>query len=345
MKYHFKIFLFAEFILAAAILFGPAANLSLAEYGQPELIAQSEEEESSPEYLEQYEAWEKADREVDPLKRGTMLIEFTRKYPQSNLMPYIEPSYKNALIECDNSEQYEKLLIMADQWLKHHPRDLETIAYAAKAADKLGLHEKRIQSLEEIYNIQPTGSLAIEIAQAYNKNNNRDKYIEWLGTAATYPENKSNFILYYNIAKSHTDAKEYAKAAEVAPLALKSASLVKDPGEGTKLQLRQVRSACHHLIAINLMECKRYAEAIQSFKQALKAQEYSEGYYYIGQCLRLMDKSNTEDALPYLAKSATLGGPTGAKAKTELETLYRLMHNNTLVGIEKVYKKADQLPD
>jgi tetratricopeptide (TPR) repeat protein len=145
--------------------------------------------------------------------------------------------------------------------------------------------------------------------------------------------------------KTHTEAQDYASAAENAHQTLKAADLVKDPSEDTKLQLRRVRNACHHLIAMNLMENKKYPEAIHSFRQALKAEKYGEGYYYIGLCLRLMDTNNIDDALPYFAKSEKLGGAIALKAKAELETLYRFMHNNTLVGIEKIYRKASELPD
>lgn len=341
MKYHFMFLLFAIFALAAF----PAADPALAGCGQPELTAQAGVEESSPEYLEQYEAWEKADQEADLLKRGTMLIEFTHKYPQSMLLPHVESSYRKALRECDQKGKYHELSAMSDRWLDRNPGDLETIAYAVKAADKLGHDHKRIQHLEQIYKIQPTGSLAIEIAKAHNKNKNRDKYVEWLGTAAAYPENAGNFILFYNIVKTYADAQEYASAAEYAHRTLQAADLVIDPSEETKLQLRRVRNACHHLIAMSLMENKKYPEAIHSFRQALKAEKYGEGYYYIGQCLRLMDTNKTEDALPYLAKSEKQGGAIAVRAKAELETLYKLMHNNTLVGIEKIYKKATELPD
>ncbi len=341
MKYHFTILLFTIFVLAAFPVVAPTE----AELGQPELTAQAGEEESSPEYLEQYEAWEKADQEADFLKRGAILIEFTQKYPQSILLPHVRSSYRKALGECDQKEKYQELSTLADRWLERNPGDLGTIAYAVKAAEKLGNDEKRIQHLEEIYNIQPTGSLAIEIARAHNKNKDTDKYIKWLGAAAAYPENASNFILFYNIVKTHTDAQEYASAAENAHRTLKAADLVKDPSEETKLQLSRVRNACHHLIAMNLMENKKYPEAIHSFRQALRAEKYGEGYYYIGQCLRLMDTNKTEDALPYFAKSEKQGGAIAVKAKAELETLYKLMHNNTLVGIEKIYRKANELPD
>jgi tetratricopeptide (TPR) repeat protein len=341
MKYYFMIFLFTLFALAAFTVVTPAE----AESRPADLTAQAGEEESSADYLEQYEAWEKADREADLLKRGTMLIEFIKKYPQSILLPHVESSYRKALIECDQKEKYHELTTLADRWLEHNPGDLETIAYAVKAAEKLGDDWKRIQHLEEIYNIQPSGSLAIEIARAHKENKNTDKYIEWLGTAAAYPENAGNFILFYNIVKAYSDAQEYARAADNAHRTLKAADLVQDPSEETKLQLRLVRNACHHLIAMNLMESKKYPEAIHSFRQALEAERYGEGYYYIGQCLRLMDTGKTEDALPYFAKSEKQGGTIAIRAKAELETLYKLMHNNTLVGIEKIYRKADQLPD
>ena len=330
--------------LAATGFSGPIVRPSGAEYRQPELTGQGQEEESSPEYLEQYEAWEKADQEADPLKRGAMLVEFAEKYPKSILLPYIESSYRNALLECDKDERYRQLSILADQWLKHHPGDLEATAYASKAADKLGHTKERVQYLQEIYKIQPSGSLAIEIAQACGKDKNRAGYLEWMKTAAAYPANEGNFILFYNIVKTYTDEKDYASAAENARLTLKAADLVKDPSEETKGQLHRVRNACHHLIAMNFMESKKYPQAIQSFEQALRVQKYGEGYYYIAQCMRWMDKNKTEDSLPYLAKAEKQGGPISAKAKTELEALYRAMHNNTLVGIEKIYKKADELP-
>jgi tetratricopeptide (TPR) repeat protein len=335
MKRHSKILLSATIAFSAACFFRPVARPIHAEYRQ------AEEVESSPEYLEQYEAWEKANKEPDLLKRGTMLIQFTEKYPKSILLPYIESSYRNALAECDQSDKYRELSALAEQWLKYKPGDLETIAYAAKAAAKLGDNRKRILHLTEIYKMRPSGSLAIEIAQACGED--RDRRLEWIKTAAAYPENESNFILFYNIVKTYTDAQEYTKAAQFAHLTLKAADLVKDPSVETERQLRRVRNACHHLIGINLMENKRYPEAIQSFKQALEAEKYGEGYYYIGQCMRLMDKNKTEEALPYLAKSEKQGGSIASKAKKELETLYRLMHNDTLVGIEKIYRKADKL--
>jgi tetratricopeptide (TPR) repeat protein len=343
MNCYSRAFLFTILALAAVIVSSPALSLADTEMQQPEPAAQTEEQESTPEYIEQYEAWEKADKEPDLLKRGDMLIEFVGKYPKSDLLANARGSYQNTLIECDNGGKYQELETLAEKWIKLNPGDLNTLAYIVKASDKLGHTEKWIQNLIEIYRIQPTASLANEIAQAYNKTKNRAKYLEWIETAFKYPEFESNFILRADIMKSYADAQDFAKAAEYAQKTLKAANLVKDPSAETKVQLRAVRKACNHLIGIHQYNAKKYEESLLSFQQALKAEKYAEGYFYIGQCLRQLGKA--EEAMIPLAKAEKMGGEVAAKAKAELETVYKGMHNNTLIGIDKVYRKANETPD
>ena len=83
MKRLFKMPLF--FILAVVtVFFCSAAVSAAAAWQQPESDSQAEEAESSPEYIEQYEAWEKASNEPDTNKSAAMLIQFLEKYPQSS---------------------------------------------------------------------------------------------------------------------------------------------------------------------------------------------------------------------------------------------------------------------
>ena len=91
------------------------------------------------------------------------------------------------------------------------------------------------------------------------------------------------------------------------------------------------------------MEGKKYAEAIHAFKQALKAEKYWEGYYSIAQCLRHLN--NVDDALVYLAKADLQGSTAAVKAKEELEMIYKKIHGGNLTGINKIYRKAEKLPD
>lgn len=344
MKCHFKIniFLFALLAWAVVLFFGAVIGLANTELQQQKPAVQAQEQEAEPEYSEdEYNCYDSAAKEPDLQKRGTMLIECIGKYPKSKLMTYIDAAYKSLLFECSNNKKYQELEILAEQWLKLHPNDFDTIARIAEAAEKLGHDEKYVQCLQELHKMRPQGDLAINIAQTYKKMKNNARYLEWIETVFKYPEYEGNFMLRYDLVKFYTDAQDYAKAAEYARVTLKSGVLVKDPSAQTKEQLRAVQNACHHLIGINLYENKKYAEAIESFQQALKAEKYGEGYFYIGQCLRQLDK--IDDAMIYLAKAELQGGKDIApKAKENLETLYKAIHNNTLIGIEKIYRKAKE---
>jgi len=343
MECHSKILLFAMFPFAAAFFSIPVVSRAGTEVQQREAAAQAEEEESSPEYIEQYEAWNKADKEPDIQKSGTMLIQFLEKYPHSELWKYAESSYNSLMFKCSNEKQYQDLETLAEEWLKLHPGDLPTIANIATASKELGHNEKWIQNLIEIYKIQPTGSLANEIAQAYKKANNKSKYLEWIQTSLGYPEYESDFKTRFELMQMYVEEKSFSKAIEYAEATLKAADLIKNPSAETRAAIPKVRHACYDVIGRIRMEQDKPAEAIKSFQQALKVEKYSEGYYRIALCLHKQNR--VEDALLWYARAEEQGGDYAAKAKERLEQIYKAMHNNTLIGIEKIYKKAKEQAD
>jgi len=340
MERHSKILLFTMFVLAAVFFANPVVSRAGAELQQPESAAQAEEEESSPEYIEQYEAWNRADKEPDIQKSGTMLIQFLEKYPQSELLKYAESSYNSLMFKCSNEKKYQDLETLAEQWLKLHPGNLQTIAYMATASKELGHNEKWIQNLIEIYKIQPTGTLANEISQAYKKENSKSKYLEWMQTSLGYPEFESDFKTRFELMQMYVEERNFPKAIEYAEATLKAADLVKDPSAETRAAIPKVRHACHDVIGRIRMEQDRSAEAIKSFQQALKVEKYSEGYYRIALCLHKQNR--VEDAMLWYARAEEQGGDYAAKAKEQLEQIYKAMHNNTLIGIEKNLQKSQR---
>jgi len=170
--------------------------------------------------------------------------------------------------------------------------------------------------------------------------NDNAKYLEWIEKVLEYPEHASDFVLRYDLVEYYVDEKDYAKAAEYAQMTLKATELVKQPSSETLKNMRTVQKACHHLIGMNQYEAEKYEEAIKSFQRALKAEVYGEGYYYIGLCQRNQDL--IDEAMISLAKADLHGGEVAPKAKEYLEKLYKALHNNTLIGIEKVYRKAKE---
>jgi len=338
-KFHLLLLL----ALAAAISLDPIMAITDSSSASQQKAPQTEAQEPEPEYSEEeYNAYELASKEPDPEKRGSLLLEFIQKYPKSKLLPYIDAAYKALLYECANSEKYAQLEPLAEKWLKLNPNDLQTLAYIAKAAEKLGHDQKYVECLEAIYNLKPSDSatIALDIFHAYKKMKNEAKCLEWGEKLLKMPEYESDFMLRYDFVQKYVEQKDFAKAAEYAHLTLKAADLVKQPDAETREKLRKIRRACYHLIGMNAYEAGRFAEAIKSLQQALKAERYGEGYYYIGMSLWKMDK--VEDAMLYFARAEIQGGEVAGQAKDKLEQLYKALHNNTTIGIDKVYKKAKE---
>lgn len=339
MKHFPRMFVWALLAFAITLFFGSAINPAYA--GPPEQDAAAGEEiEETPYTEEEYNAYMAASQEPDPIKRGEMLLAFIEEYPESTLMTYIDAAYETLLFECSNGGKYEELEALAEHWRKLHPDELKLIAYIVTAAEQLGHDEKLIANLLRLYEEQPTSESAMYIAQNYNKMGDTPKYLEWVEKVLAYPEHASNFAMRYDLVQHYVGEQNYAKAAEYAQTTLEAIKQVKQPSADTLKSMRAVQNACHHLIGINHYEAERYAEAIKSFKQALKAEVYSEGHYYIGMCQR--NQELIDDAMISLAKAELLGGEVAPKAKEYLEKLYKALHNNTLIGIEKVYRKAKE---
>jgi tetratricopeptide (TPR) repeat protein len=330
-------------------LFAAQATKAKVAKSQATVVQDSEEE---TEYTdEEYADWEKADQEKDLLKSGTMLLEFIKKYPNSKLMVYAENSYKSLFSKCLTDKKYQELETLAEQWNTLKPGIAETIALIAKAAENLGHNDKLAQRMEELYKMNPNRDTAYEIAKLYKeKLKNEAKYIEWTGTIIKFPESDTDFGLRYELMQLYVTKKDTGKKIEFAQATLKSADLVKDPSEDLKKTLRAVRHQVNHILGVTYYEQKKYAEAIKAFQQAIKADKYADGYYWIGMCQwaqgAIDDNQELIDAAKLsFAKAELLGGEFAPKAKENLELLHKKQHNDTTIGIDKVYRKAKETPD
>jgi tetratricopeptide (TPR) repeat protein len=339
MKCNCKLFLLAPMALAIALI--PAGiGFARPQAQQPKPAAQAEDQETS--YTdEEYEAWDKAAKEPDLEKRGTMLLEAIQKYPKTTLMPNLNGAYESLLFEVRKAEKYELLEQLAEKWLKLHPNNITTIKYIATAAEKLGHDERCAECLEEIYKSEPSGGVAYTLLQTYKRLNNQAKYSEWAEKIFKMPEFDGDYILRAEFVKKYANANNFPKAAEYAQLTLKSADVAekaKQPDAQTKEELRDVRHVCYHIIGMNLFEKDKFAEAITAFTQALKYGKYAEGYYYIAVCQHKLGK--VDEAMVSYACASLQGGEVEKKSKDALEKIYKAIHNGTTIGIDKIYNKA-----
>ncbi len=343
MNCHHKLFLAC---LAGVIVLTPGyiGAQTPAKATQNKAQATQQQQDQQEEYTEEeYDAYEKATKEPDLDKRAKMLAEFMDKYPQSKLQPYIVTAQQTLMFEYQKDQKWAKLEPLAEQWLKYRPNDLQTMQYVAEAAHNQGHDQKYIDYGLKIFAVKPTGGIAYYIAQSYKKVGDDAKYLEWTQKLFTYPEFDGDFGLRFVFVQKYIDQKKYDKAAEYAQLAIKSLDAAKRPDSVSEAKWREdsnaVRRVCNYIIGVNYYEKEQWKEAIAALIKALKVEKFDAGFYYIG--LSQWKQNEVEAAMLSFAKAELLKGEMRTQAKEKLETLYKGLHNNTTIGIEKVYRRAE----
>jgi len=293
---------------------------------------------------DEYNAYYSTRKEPDFEKRAAMLLEFQQKYPQSTLMENIYSDYVDMLKKTLQDKKYELLESLGEKWLTVHPNDAVMCTFVAEATLPLHKYQRCGECLEVVYKIKPSPALAREIQISYQRADNTAKLFEWDEKLFKMPEFEDDYMLRFDLVMRYAKDDNLAKAAEYARRTLKAADLASRQSDtNTKEQLQKVRRACHHVIASDLMEKRNFVEAISEYKQAIKVERYGEGYYGIGLCLENLKE--IEEANVYYAMAELMGGEIELKAKARLKTLYKALHNNTLIGINKVYQKAKESLD
>jgi len=133
---------------------------------------------------------------------------------------------------------------------------------------------------------------------------------------------------------------------------LKIINSLQNPSAEIAEALPDVRFALNNTIGIMYYGEKKFDDAIEYFLKALKDKKYANGYYLIGNCL--WEQKKILNARMAFAKAQLFGesGQAGdndkaiaPKAKERMEQLHRALQNGTLIGIERQYKRAQDMPD
>ncbi len=309
---------------------------------QQKKAVDQKQDETPPYSEEEYNAYEKADKEPDPAKKAMLLLAFMDQYPKSNLQVYIVNGYEQLMAQAYEKKEYKTLESLAENWLKYRPDDLKSIAYITFSAQNLGQDAKIIEYALKIYAVKPSADTASLIYQTYAKMGDKAKQEEWALKLMAMPEFNDNFELPMMFVVKYAEKKDLTNAADYAQQALKRLAIAKKPeatpqAEWTK-GTRNVEKTCHDIIGLNHYEHKQYQEAIDAFQKAEKVTLYDGGYYWIGLCQQWLQQA--DDAIESFAKAEYIGGEYKARATKSLEELYKSQHNNTLTGIDKVRNRA-----
>ena len=342
--YH-KTLVFALLLGAICFFPGPGKIHGQAQQQKPKPQVQQPAEPQEEYTEEEYDAMDKGIKEPDAAKRVDLLLAFIDKYPKSKLMQNVNSYYQTTLFELDKSGNYAKLLPASEAWLKLHPDDLQAIVYVATASEKLGNDQKYLEYAQKIFVQKPDPRLAASIQATYKKVGNQAKYEEWTEKLFTYPDYAGDYGLRYVFVDKYDKEKNLPKAAEYAQLTLKSLDVAKKPDNKSDADWRTettaVRKACWMVTAMNYYEAKKWDNAISALENVSKTDpKFDQPYYYTGECLWHQNK--IEEAIHFFAVAELCKGDMSAQAKDKVETLYKPLHNNTTIGIDKVYTKAKE---
>jgi len=337
-------------LVAGLVLFLAIPVLCQTQAGQkpqarPAQAAAVQQEEQQEYTEEEYDAYDKACNEKDLDKQGPMLLAFMEKYPKSKLQQYIVTSFQTLMYELQKQKKYDKLESLAEQWLKLFPNELQTWVYIADAAQKLGHLPKFIEYGLKIYAQKPTPGMAYYIADAFEKTGDQTQYLAWTEKLFAYPEFSDKFELRMIFVKKYAEEKKMDKAAEYAQLALKAMATAKKPESVPEAdwnkRVRESKRSSHYLIGLNLYDKDKYAEAILELERVLGVDpKFGMAYYYIGLSQWKLGKVENHEAPLSFAKAYLLKGEMSEQAKEHLEKIYKAIHNNTTIGIDKIYRRA-----
>jgi tetratricopeptide (TPR) repeat protein len=306
-----------------------------------------EDRDLTPEEIEahneQVGAYAEAIDEKDPVKQADLLVAFMDKYPKSDMIEtYIKPAYRALLFECYTNKKFKELDAITGKWLKLFPDNMETVSLAAAAAKELKNDKKYLDLLLKIYEVNPTVGGAFEITKLYKSMGNFDKFIEWAEKTLKYPDYDVDYTLRYEIMSMYVDRQNYPKASEWAKKILPIIDAAPKPDAAGAKQMKDIRRTCYSVIAYNYYETGKNKESIEYFEKALRVEKFQDGFYYIGQIY--WRTQNPEKAHDYFAAAEIFdNGSMTEKAKEHKEQLYKSLHNNTLIGIDKVMKRAESI--
>jgi tetratricopeptide (TPR) repeat protein len=282
-----------------------------------------------------------------------MLIEFMQKNPDSKLVPYAESSYMRLLARCIEEKNYQELEPLAEKWNSFKPGNQNTIAMIATAARELKHNEKYLRAMEEMHKHTPQLDFAKEIAALHKEMQNDDKYSEWVETVVLKdPGEAADFRWHYELFHHYSKKSDSAKMMEYAQSALKAIDQLQNPSAEVAKILPDIRHELNHSIGVMYFTDKKFDDAMTYFLKAIRDKKYSNGYYWIGNCL--WEQGLILNARMAFAKAQLLGESAQAsaddksiapKAKERMEQLYKAMQNNTLVGIDRRYKRAQEMSD
>jgi len=310
---------------------------------------------------EEYAAYQKATEEPDPLKREDAILDFAKNNPKSSLVEYALTTYKQLLVEYQKTNNYQRMAEAGEKLLAIRPDDIQTMYLTGTGCFYTQQYPKAAQYLEKVYEKQPEPAIAFMLATIFGTapTNDDAKALKYGEIACGKFEPKDCHQILPNLTRIYMspEKKQWAKAAETAKKTLQAFESIQKPATVEQAMwddyIARERAIAYSALGRHAFDTGNMKAAISNYKQTLRAFSKNNGlnaeaYYHIGYAMWKLDPSMVEDcAMIAFAKGAQeKGAPHQKPCQTELERLYKGIHNQSLAGLEEFVEEAvkKQLP-
>lgn len=265
--------------------------------------------QQSATYADEYALYQQAQAETDGAKQKALVLDFVRKYSQSELDPHVAYVYQQYLQGLKGQGAWAQLAADAEQFLQHRPTDKVVAAMAMEGYQKLGKPAELVRFGSQLYQKSPGAAPAYLVASAYKSMGDTANFMVWADRTLRHAPGNLEMLL--ELINLHWQQGTLDQATGYAEKVIASP----EAGDQQKAFACRALGQAAFLQGDNGAARKHFAESVKLDPKSDFAQ-LQLGYT----CWRA---GRLDEAINAFSKAVALGGSSSREARRELMNLLK----------------------
>ena len=345
------------FILVA--FFWATSSSSLLALQEKEKPAEKKEEEKEPEAVdiddaskqaekpaptvgytkEEYDEFQKAYTDPNLKARADGLLKFIKGHPNSKLNEHALGAFAPIMTQLYQQKEMTNLAAVAENYLEMKPEDIAALGLATEGFYSEKDYAKAAKYGEAFYKSKPSKEVAQLLAHSFDQLKNEGKFVVYAEKIVPEMSPKDSFFHAAKLSYYFASQKNIPKAAFYCQRMMSAYGEGETPPGYGGPQWAAEKGRAYSIIGRNAYDKKQYVGAVGAYMNSLKYfRDNDEAYYYLG--MSYWFARDTTSAMKSLAKSALLNKPYSKTARSQLENLYKGLHNGSIEGLDGVLRVA-----
>ncbi|MBI4444413.1 MAG: hypothetical protein HY645_00775 [Acidobacteria bacterium] len=296
---------------------------------------------------EEYDAYEAATSETDPLKKEDAIIAFLKASPQSGLVQYAVGSYLQNMQQYQAQGKLQEVARAGEKLLALYPTDLNALNMTTFAYYQTRQFDKAVKYGEAVYEKNPSGALAFVLANSYGVLKNDDKVLLYGEKACAELAPKDCYPIMAELTRMYASREQWDKAGDFAKKTIDTFESLQKPPETPDAEwqdyVSKQKAISYAILGRQEAEKERWSAAIGNYEMVLKTYAnpalHAEAYYFIGR--GQWKQERLDPAMEAFARgSLQPSAPYAKPCRQYLETLYKSTHNDSLAGLDEFIQRV-----